>query len=409
MTFGFLGLTFLPFFPQFFSKIDQTTAKVCVPARFTREATCFKTNIIITHHRMKQQELCEKTTSESCPQRRTNLLDVVKSTRKDLEHLREYGLKVEQNLFLLNPYHNASQPWPEDILRIRANIYKQRHLHSKAIAKQNNRRHRGKQQQPQGEMTTTSSKSTNTANTFSCAQSEETFSGSFGAAVKQQQQHHHYHRHQQQGTKPLTIDAETNTYLNNSYAFNLAQLESCAMNVDKFFTEDKHQCDEDQRHHHRHPPPPSSKNTTTTNKKTKMMHTMTSGVSCEHSSASGVDFFNIATPTFNNNNKNKDGGSLEGTKRKKPTSSAHGTRSKLSKRAAANNMKKRKANKEASNTTSNTTPANSAIPTLPVQMLNMDAIFGINGSVENDDDDTALSPNSLVCGCAIASLSIKRM
>ena len=388
---------------------------------------------------MKQQELCEKTTSESCPQRRTNLLDVVKSTRKDLEHLREYGLKVvrfvtfrlpfflvflgikinfsrshtqiqEQNLFLLNPYHNASQPWPEDILRIRANIYKQRHLHSKAIAKQNNRRHRGKQhQQPQGEMTTTSSKSTNTASTFSCAQSTGTFSGSFGAAVKQQQQHHHYHRHQQQGTKPLTIDAETNTYLNNSYAFNLAQLESCAMNVDKFFTEDKHQCDEDQRHHHRHPPPPSSKNTTTTNKKTKMMHTMTSGVSCEHSSASGVDFFNIATPTFNNNNKNKDGGSLEGTKRKKPISSAHGTRSKLSKRAAANNMKKRKANKEASNTTSNTTPANSAIPTLPVQMLNMDAIFGINGSVENDDDDTALSPNSLVCGCAIASLSIKRM
>ena len=133
------------------------------------------------------------------------------------------------------------------------------------------------------------------------------------------------------------------------------------------------------------------------------MHTMTSGVSCEHSSASGVDFFNIATLTFNNNN-DKDGGSLGGTKRKKPTSSADGTRSKLSKRAAANNMKKRKANKEASNTTSNTTPANSAIPTPPVQMLNMDAIFGINGSVENDDDDTALSPNSLACRCAIASL-----
>ena len=310
---------------------------------------------------------------------------------------------------MLNPYHNASQPWPEDILRIRANIYKQRHLHSKAIAKQNNRRHRGKQhQQPQREMTTTSSKSTNTAGTFSCAQSEETFSGSFGAAVKQQQQQQqqqqHHHRLQQQGTKPLTIDAETNTYLNNSYAFNLTQLESCATNVDKLFAEDKHQCDEDQRHHHRHLPPPSSKNTTTTNKKTKMMHTMTSGVSCEHSSASGVDFFNIATPTFNNNN-NKDEGSLVGTKRKKPTVSTHGTRSKLSKRAAVNNMKKWKANKEASNTT----PANSAFPTPPVQMLNMDAIFGINGSVENEDDDTALSPNSLACGCAIASLSMKRM
>ena len=308
---------------------------------------------------------------------------------------------------MLNPYHNASQPWPEDILRIRANIYKQRHLHSKAIAKQNNRRHRGKQhQQPQGEMTTTSSKSTNTASTFSCAQSEETFSGSFGVAVKQQQQqHHHHYRHQQQGTEPLTIDAETNTYLNNLYAFNLTQLESCATNVNKRFTEDKHQCDEDQRHHHRHPPPPSSKNTTTTSKKTKMMHTMTSGVSCEHSSASDVDFFNTVTPTFNNNNNNKDEGSLVGTKRKKPTSSAYGTRSKLSKRAAVNNMKKRKANKEASNTT----PANSAFPTLPVQMLNMDAIFGINGSVENEDDDTALSPNSLACGCAIASLSMKRI
>ena len=41
-------------------------------------------------------------------------------------------------------------------------------------------------------------------------------------------------------------------------------------------------------------------------------------------------------------------------------------------------------------------------------MLNMDAIFGIDGSVERDDEDTALSPNSY--GITIASFKeTKRM
>jgi hypothetical protein len=38
---------------------------------------------------------------------------------------------------LLNEYHHSkpkkAKPWPEDILRIRATIYKQRHVHSKHI------------------------------------------------------------------------------------------------------------------------------------------------------------------------------------------------------------------------------------------------------------------------------------
>jgi hypothetical protein len=105
VTFGFWGLTFC-LFSSVFIQIDllDNSKKVCVRARFTREATCFKTNIIITHHRMKQQELCEKTTSESCPQRRTNLLDLVKSTRQDLKHLREYALKVVRFVTLRLPF-----------------------------------------------------------------------------------------------------------------------------------------------------------------------------------------------------------------------------------------------------------------------------------------------------------------
>ena len=35
---------------------------------------------------------------------------------------------------MLNPYHNASKPWPDDILRIRAKIYKHRHVQSKRVA-----------------------------------------------------------------------------------------------------------------------------------------------------------------------------------------------------------------------------------------------------------------------------------
>lgn len=101
VTFGW-GWLFFAFFSSFW--LETTAKRVCVRARFTREATCFKTNIIITHHRMKQQELCEKTTSESCPQRRTNFLDLVKSTRKDLEDLREYALKVVRFVTLRLPF-----------------------------------------------------------------------------------------------------------------------------------------------------------------------------------------------------------------------------------------------------------------------------------------------------------------
>ena len=105
VTLWFWGWLFFAFFSSLDFDPPETTAKrVCVRARFTREATCFKTNIIITHHRMKQQELCEKTTSESCPQRRTNLLDLVKSTRKDLEDLREYALKVVRFVTLQLPF-----------------------------------------------------------------------------------------------------------------------------------------------------------------------------------------------------------------------------------------------------------------------------------------------------------------
>jgi len=102
VTLWFWGWLFFAFFSSFW--LETTAKRVFVRARFTREATCFKTNIIITHHRMKQQELCEKTTSESCPQRRTNLLDLVKSTRKDLEDLREYALKVVRFVTLQLPF-----------------------------------------------------------------------------------------------------------------------------------------------------------------------------------------------------------------------------------------------------------------------------------------------------------------
>ena len=75
-------------------------------------------------------------------------------------------------------------------------------------------------------------------------------------------------------------------------------------------------------------------------------------------------------------------------------------RSKLSKRAAANNNFKKGGETEEEQPT--------ALAFSMPHMLNMDAIFGIDGSVERDDEDTALSPNSY--GITIASFKeTKRM
>ena len=185
------------------------------------------------------------------------------------------------------------------------------------------------------------------------------------------------------GTRTLTSDAETNTYLNNSYAFINNEMSSgCIEN------QNDHCDDEDQYQTHRgHPSlPPSFKNTNT---KTKMMYTTTSAANSEYSSGSGVDFFNVTAPTFINNDNNENGqNSVGGRKRKKPTSSLSAARSKLSKRAAANNNFKKGGETEEEQ------PSNTALAFSMPHMLNMDAIFGIDGSVERDDEDTALSPNS---------------
>lgn len=203
------------------------------------------------------------------------------------------------------------------------------------------------------------------------------------------------------GTRTLTSDAETNTYLNNSYAF---IIENNEMSSGYIENEDDHCDDEDQYQTHRgHPSlPPSFKNTNT---KTKMMYTTTLAANSEYSSGSGVDFFNVTAPTFINNDNNENGqNSVGGRKRKKPTSRSSAARSKLSKRAAANNNKKGGETEEEQ--PSNTALANSGF-SMP-HMLNMDAIFGIDGSVERDDEDTALSPNSY--GITIASFKeTKRM
>ena len=199
------------------------------------------------------------------------------------------------------------------------------------------------------------------------------------------------------GTRTLTSDAETNTYLNNSYAFINNEFSS-----GYFENEDDHCDDEDQYQTHRgHPSlPPSFKNTNT---KTKMMYTTTSAANSEYSSGSGVDFFNVIAPTFINNDNNENGqNSVGGRKKKKPTSSFSAARSKLSKRAAANNNFKKGGETEEEQ------PSNTALAFSMPHMLNMDAIFGIDGSVERDDEDTALSPNSY--GITIASFKeTKRM
>ena len=207
--------------------------------------------------------------------------------------------------------------------------------------------------------------------------------------------HHHQMVDVSCGTRTLTSDAETNTYLNNSYAFINNELSS-----GYFENEDDHCDDEDQYQTHRgHPSlPPSFKNTNT---KTKMMYTTTSAANSEYSSGYGVDFFNVTAPTFTNNDNNENGqNSVGGRKRKKPTSSLSAARSKLSKRAAANNNFKKGGETEEEQPT--------ALAFSMPHMLNMDAIFGIDGSVERDDEDTALSPNSY--GITIASFKeTKRM
>ena len=196
------------------------------------------------------------------------------------------------------------------------------------------------------------------------------------------------------GTRTLTSDAETNTYLNNSYAFILSEMSSGYIeNEDDQLNDDEYQY----QTHRGHPSlPPSFKNTNT---KTKMMYTTTSAANSEYSSGSAVDFFNVTAPTFINNDNNENGqNSVGGRKRKKPTSSLSAARSKLSKRAAANNNFKKGGETEEEQP-SNTALASSGF-SMP-GMLNMDAIFGIDGSVERDDEDTALSPNSY--GITIAS------
>ena len=200
------------------------------------------------------------------------------------------------------------------------------------------------------------------------------------------------------GTRTLTSDAETNTYLNNSYAF---IIENNEMSSGYIENENNHCDDEDQHQTRRgHPSlPPSFKNTNT---KTKMMYTTTSAANSEYSSGSSVDFFNAAPNFIINNNNNENGqNSVGGRKRKKPTSSFSAARSELSKRAAANNNKK-------GGETEEELPSNTALAFSMPHMLNMDAIFGIDGSVERDDKDTALSPYSY--GITIASFKeTKRM
>ena len=175
--------------------------------------------------------------------------------------------------------------------------------------------------------------------------------------------HHHQMVDVSCGTRMLTSDAETNTYLNNSYAF---IIENNEMSSGYIENEDDH-CDDEEQYqtHCGHPSlPPSFKNTNT---KTKMMYTTTSAANSEYSSGSGVDFFNVTAPTFINNDNNENGQNSEEEE-----------------------------------------PSNTALAFSMPHMLNIDAIFGIDGSVERDDEDTALSPNSY--GITIASFKeTKRM
>jgi len=327
----------------------------------------------------------------------------------------------ERNVFLLNEYHHSkpkkAKPWPEDILRIRATIYKQRHVHSKHIKRKSKKSSSASQNllEEEKEMaptapcsmttsrTTTNNISSKSANDTKCNTTTYSSEESVEMSGADTAFNHHQMVDVSCGTRTLTSDAETNTYLNNSYAF---IIENNEMSSGYIENEDDHCDDEDQHQTRRgHPSlPPSFKNTHT---KTKMMYTTTSAANSEYSSGSGVDFFNVTAPNFIINNDNNENGqnSVGGRKRKKPTSSFSAARSKLSKRAAANNNFKKGGETEEEQP-SNTALANSGFST--PHMLNMDAIFGIDGSVERDDEDTALSPNSY--GITIASFKeTKRM
>ena len=324
-----------------------------------------------------------------------------------------FFLKIkERNVFLLNEYHHSkpkkAKPWPEDILRIRATIYKQRHVHSKHIKRKSKNSSSASQNllEEEKEMaptanpcsmttsrTTTNNISSKSANDTTCNTTTYSSEESVEMSGADTAFNHHQMVDVSCGTRTLTSDAETNTYLNNSYAFINNEMSSGYIE-----NEDDHCDDEDQYQTHRgHPSlPPSFKNTNTMNTKTKMMYTTTSAANSEYSSGSAVDFFNVTAPTFINNDNNENGqNSVGGRKRKKPTSSFSAARSKLSKRAAANNNFKKGGETEEEQ------PSNTALAFSMPHMLNMDAIFGIDGSVERDDEDTALSPNSY--GITIAS------
>ena len=385
-------------------------------------------------------------------------MEVLQSTKKDLDRLREYAFQVvrdfvfstlksrssvtknrkkatpstsffflfflkkksdsfflsknvkERNVFLLNEYHHSkpkkSKPWPEDILRIRATIYKQRHVHSKHMKRKSKKSSSSASQnllEEEKEMaptanpcsmttsrTTTNNISSKSANDTTCNTTTYSSEESVEMSGADTAFNHHQMVDVSCGTRTLTSDAETNTYLNNSYAFINNEMSSGYIeNEDDQLNDDEYQY----QTHRGHPSlPPSFKNTNT---KTKM-YTTTSAANSEYSSGSAVDFFNVTAPTFINNDNNENGqNSVGGRKRKKPTSSFSAARSKLSKRAAANNNFKKGGETEEEQ------PSNTALAFSMPHMLNMDAIFGIDGSVERDDEDTALSPNSY--GITIAS------
>ena len=326
-----------------------------------------------------------------------------------------FFLKIkERNVFLLNEYHHSkpkkAKPWPEDILRIRATIYKQRHVHSKHMKRKSKKSSSSASQnllEEEKEMaptanpcsmttsrTTTNNISSKSANDTTCNTTTYSSEESVEMSGADTAFNHHQMVDVSCGTRTLTSDAETNTYLNNSYAFIFNEMSSGYIeNEDDQLNDDEYQY----QTHRGHPSlPPSFENTNTMNTKTKMMYTTTSAANSEYSSGSAVDFFNVTAPTFINNDNNENGqNSVGGRKKKKPTSSFSAARSKLSKRAAANNNFKKGGETEEEQ------PSNTALAFSMPHMLNMDAIFGIDGSVERDDEDTALSPNSY--GITIAS------
>lgn len=181
------------------------------------------------------QELCEKATLD--PENEITM-EVLKSTKKDLDRLREYAFQVERNVFLLNEYHHSkpkkSKPWPEDILRIRATIYKQRHVHSKHIRRKSKNSSSASQNLSEEEKemaptanpcsmttsrTTTNNILSKSANDTTCNTTTYSSEESVEMSGADTAFNHHEMVDVSCGTRTLTSDAETNTYLNNSYAF----------------------------------------------------------------------------------------------------------------------------------------------------------------------------------------------